>query len=194
MSGLRANGAMCTAPGTLKVRLLSSCCQRSATKESAQSWFRRAIRHGAPAPRVINTDLAPILPNGHRGSAALGQPAAPLPAPTRSVPQQHRGATSPLCEEVYCGKARLPGVRIGAAHRDGYKAVHKMRKVQVRWLPARDIVRHNLYIDRSSASFADTSQPSRGTARHLTRSSESLQHNRTSRPFAFSKVRSCPGP
>ena len=28
-------------------------------KESAQSLFRRAIRHGAPPPRVINTDLAP---------------------------------------------------------------------------------------------------------------------------------------
>src|SRR5918992_1445853 len=29
-------------------------------KESAQSLFRRAICHGAPAPRVINTDLVPF--------------------------------------------------------------------------------------------------------------------------------------
>ena len=38
----------------------------------------------------------------------------------------------------------------GSARRtvDGYEAIHQMRKGQVRWLPARDIVRHNLYIDR----------------------------------------------
>ena len=38
----------------------------------------------------------------------------------------------------------------GAARRtvDGYEAIHQMRKGQVRWLPARDIVRHNRYIDR----------------------------------------------
>jgi transposase-like protein len=39
-------------------------------KESAQSLFRRAIRHGAPAPRVINTDLAPIYPTAIAGLSA----------------------------------------------------------------------------------------------------------------------------
>ena len=36
----------------------------------------------------------------------------------------------------------------GSARRtvDGYEAIHRMRKGQVRWLPARDIVRHNRYI------------------------------------------------
>jgi transposase, IS6 family len=38
----------------------------------------------------------------------------------------------------------------GSARRtvDGYDAIDRMRKGQVRWLPARDIVRRNLYIDR----------------------------------------------
>ena len=38
----------------------------------------------------------------------------------------------------------------GSARRtlDGYEAIHRMRKGQVRWLPARDIVRHNLHIGR----------------------------------------------
>jgi transposase, IS6 family len=38
----------------------------------------------------------------------------------------------------------------GSARRtvEGYEAIHRMRKGQLRWLPARDIVCHNLYIDR----------------------------------------------
>jgi transposase-like protein len=31
---------------------------------------------------------------------------------------------------------------------DGYEAMHRMRKGQVRWLPARDVVLHNRHIDR----------------------------------------------
>ena len=38
-------------------------------KESAQILFRRAIRHGAPAPRVINTDLALTYPTAISDSA-----------------------------------------------------------------------------------------------------------------------------
>jgi transposase-like protein len=41
-------------------------------KESAQILFRRAIRHGAPAPRVINTDLAPTYPTAISGLQRSG--------------------------------------------------------------------------------------------------------------------------
>jgi len=37
-------------------------------KESAQSLFRRALRHGAPPPRVIHTDLAPTYPTAIAGN------------------------------------------------------------------------------------------------------------------------------
>jgi hypothetical protein len=107
--------------------------------------FGRAVRHGAPAPRVINTNLAPTYPTAISGPAALGRPAAPLPAPARAAPHN----TSPVGKGTHCGKAGLPG---GSARRavDDYEAIHQIRKRQVRWLPACDIVRHNLYIDRSS--------------------------------------------
>ena len=88
MSGLKANGAICTAvdsEGAASEFFLSAFRD----KNSAQSLFRRAMRHGAPAPRVINTDLAPTYPAAIAG-LQIGQPAAPLPAPTRSVPRQHR--------------------------------------------------------------------------------------------------------
>jgi transposase, IS6 family len=41
-------------------------------KGSAQSLFRRAIRHGAPPPRVINTDLAPTYPTAIAGLQRSG--------------------------------------------------------------------------------------------------------------------------
>ena len=41
-------------------------------RESAQSLFRRAIRHGAPPPRVINTDLAPTYPTATAGLQRSG--------------------------------------------------------------------------------------------------------------------------
>ena len=56
-------------------------------KESAQSLFRRAIRHGAPRTTRHQHRSGSHLPDRHRGSAALGRPAAPLPAPARAVPQ-----------------------------------------------------------------------------------------------------------
>ena len=42
-------------------------------KESARSLFRRAIRHGAPAPRVINTDLAPTYLTAIAGLQRSGE-------------------------------------------------------------------------------------------------------------------------
>jgi transposase, IS6 family len=41
-------------------------------KESVQTLFRRAIRHGAPPPRVINTDLAPSYPTAIAGLQRSG--------------------------------------------------------------------------------------------------------------------------
>ena len=41
-------------------------------KDAAQSLFRRAIRHGAPPPRVINTDLAPTYPTAIAGLQRSG--------------------------------------------------------------------------------------------------------------------------
>jgi transposase, IS6 family len=41
-------------------------------RESAQILFRRALRHGAPQPRVINTDLAPTYPTAISGLQRSG--------------------------------------------------------------------------------------------------------------------------
>jgi len=62
-------------------------------KESAQSLFRRAIRHGAPPPRVINTDLAPIYPKAITGLQRSGDlPRRPRDRPVQYliVAQDHR--------------------------------------------------------------------------------------------------------
>jgi transposase, IS6 family len=117
-------------------------------KESAQSLFRRAIRHGAPAPRVINTDLAPTYPTAIAGLQRSGN----LPRRCRHRPVQY--LNNIVEQDHRFVKKRIvakQGFRaFGSARRtvDGYEAIHQMRKGQVRWLPARDIVRHNLYIDR----------------------------------------------
>jgi len=117
-------------------------------KESAQSLFRRALRHGAPPPRVINTDLAPTYP------AAIGglQRSGDLPRRCRHRPVQY---LDNIVEQDHgFVKKRIvakQGFRALASARrtvDGYEAIHQMRKGQVRWLPARDIVRHNLFIHR----------------------------------------------
>ncbi len=85
-------------------------------KESAQSLFRRAIRHGAPPPRVINTDLAPTYPTAIAGLKRSGD----LPRRCRHRPvqylnniveQDHR-----FVKKRIVAKAGVPGVRICAAH------------------------------------------------------------------------------
>ena len=117
-------------------------------KESAQSLFHRAIRHGAPRRRVINTDLAPTYPTAIAGLQRSGD----LPRHCRHRPVQY--LNNIVEQDHRFVKKRVvakQGFRaFGSARRtvDGYEAIHRMRKGQVRWLPARDIVRHNLYIDR----------------------------------------------
>ncbi len=117
-------------------------------KESAQILFRRAIRYGAPPPRVINTDLAPTYPTAIAGLQRSGD----LPRRCRHRPVQY--LNNIVEQDHRFVKKRIvakQGFRaFGSARRtvDGYEAIHRMRKGQVRWLPARDIVRHNLYIDR----------------------------------------------
>ena len=54
-------------------------------KESAQSLFRRTIRHGATPPRVINTDLAPTYPTAIASLKRSGD----LPRRCRHRPVQY---------------------------------------------------------------------------------------------------------
>ncbi len=117
-------------------------------KDAAQSLFRRAIRHNAPPPRVINTDQAPTYPTAISELQKSGY----LPRRCRHRPVQY--LNNVIEQDHRFVKKRIvakQGFRAVASARrtvDGYEAIHRMRKGQVRWLPARDIVLHNRHIDR----------------------------------------------
>ena len=90
--------------------------------------FRRAIHHGAPAPRVINTDLAPIYPTAIAGLQRSGNlphrcPHRPVQYLNKIVEQDHRFVKKRIVTKQ--------GFRaFGSARRtvDGYEAIHQMRK------------------------------------------------------------------
>jgi transposase-like protein len=116
--------------------------------EAALSLFRRALRHGAPAPRVINTDLAPTYPAAIAGLQRSGN----LPRRCRHRPVQYLNNIVEQ-DHRFVKKRIVPkqGFRaFGSARRalDGAEAVHRRRKGQVRWRPSRDIARHDLDNDR----------------------------------------------
>ncbi len=60
--GSKASGVTCIGPLILKVPQSTSFFLLSATGKQPNFLFRRALRHGARQPRVINTDLAPTYP------------------------------------------------------------------------------------------------------------------------------------
>ena len=103
---------------------------------------------GGPPPRVINTDLAPTC------STAIASLQRTDDLPRRCRHRAVQYLNNIVEQDHRCVKKRIVvkhGLRaFGAARRtiNGYEAIHRMRKGQVRWLTARDIVRHNLYIDR----------------------------------------------
>src|SRR4029434_4105934 len=107
-------------------------------RESAQGLFRRALRHGARQPRVINTDLAPTYPvaiTGLQRSGALRRRCKHRPVQYLNdiVEQDHRAIKRRVNAKQ--------GFRAFAAARrtvDGYEATHRIRKGQVRWVPAGD--------------------------------------------------------
>jgi transposase, IS6 family len=117
-------------------------------RESAQILFRRALRHGAAHPRVINTDLAPTYPTaiaGLKRSGVLRRRCKHRPVQylNNIIEQDHRAIKRRVNAKQ--------GFRAFAAARrtvDGYEAMHRIRKGQVRWVPARDVVLQNRFIDR----------------------------------------------
>ena len=117
-------------------------------RESAEILFRRALRHGAPQPRVINTDLAPTYPTAITGLQRSGVlrrrcKHRPVQYLNNIIEQDHRAIKRRV-------NAKQGFRAFGAARRtvDGYEAMHKIRKGQVRWVPAGNIILQNRFIDR----------------------------------------------
>lgn len=116
-------------------------------KAAAQSLFRRAIRHGAPPPRLIHTDQAPTYPTAiaeRQRSGYLPRHCRhrPMPYWNNIVEQDHRFVKKRLVAKQ--GFRALPAARRTL---DGDQAIHRMRKGQVRWWPSRDVLLHNRYIE-----------------------------------------------
>jgi transposase, IS6 family len=97
-------------------------------RESAQILFRRALRDGAPQPRVINTDFAPTYPTaitGLKRSGILRQhwKHRPVQFLNNIIEQDHRAIKRRVNAKQ--------GFRAFAAARrtvDGYEAMHRIRK------------------------------------------------------------------
>jgi hypothetical protein len=110
-----------TATMPTEIRYGSKACR---DRESAQILFRRALRHGAPQPRVINTDLAPTYPTaiiGLKRSGVLRRRCKHRPVQylNNIIEQDHRAIKQRV-------NAKQGFRAFGAATRtvDGYEAMH----------------------------------------------------------------------
>lgn len=116
---------------------------------AAKRLFRKALNDPAhPQPRVINTDLAPIYASAipaikKEGTLRRGCRHRPVQYLNNIIEQDHRAVKRRVNAKQGFREFQSAGRTI-----QGYEAMHRMRKGQVRWVSGNDVGRQNQFINR----------------------------------------------